>query len=78
MRFQPGGGPVTVKQPNPSGSAADASEMFGNTISAPLGMRPQGHGAPPIKSGKPCFKNAVPNLNGPPPPPGPPNPTQYP
>ena len=52
--------------------------MFGNTISTPLGMRPQGHGAPPIKSGKPCFKNAVPNLNGPAAAAGPPNPTQYP
>ena len=79
VRFQPGGGPVTVNQPNPGGSTAGrGGTMFGNTISAPLGMRPQGHGAPPIKSGKPCFKNAVPNLNGPAAAAGPPNPTQYP
>ena len=71
---------MTVKQPNPRGSAArqGADEMFGNTISAPLGMRPQRRGAPPIKSGKPCFKNAVPNLNGPAAAAGPPNPTAYP
>jgi phospholipid/cholesterol/gamma-HCH transport system substrate-binding protein len=79
VRFQPGGGPVTVKQPNPSGSAADlGGEMFGNTISAPLGTRPQGHGVPPIKSGKPCYKNALPNLNGPAAAAGPTNPTAYP
>ncbi len=85
VRFQPGGGTVTVKQPNPKGITGNsaillepANVMYGNTISAPLGMRPQGHGVPPIKSGKPCFKNAVPNLNGPAAAAGPPNPTAYP
>ncbi len=79
VRFQPGGGPVTVKQPNPDGSTAlDAGEMFGNTISAPLGTRPRGRGLPPINSSKPCYENAVPNLNGPAAAAGPPNPTAYP
>jgi virulence factor Mce-like protein len=80
VRFQPGGGPVTVRTPNPDGSApVDANVMFGNNISPPLGTRPVLRGGmPPIRSGKPCFKNAVPNLNGPAAAAGPPNPVQYP
>ncbi len=81
VRFQPGGGPVKVKNPNPEGTpgaAAAADEMFGNTIAPPLGTRPQLRGTPPIKSSKLCYKNAVPNLNGPAAAAGPTNPTAYP
>ncbi|MFN8162168.1 MAG: MlaD family protein [Solirubrobacterales bacterium] len=79
VRFQPGGGPVTVKTPNPKGSTAPvANEMFGNTISPPLGTRPRLRGVPPIRSDVACYKNAVPDLNGPAAAAGPSNPTQYP
>lgn len=81
VRFQPGGGAVKVKNPNPEGTpgaAAAADVMYGNTIAAPLGTRPQLRGTPPIKSSKPCYKNAVPNLNGPAAAAGPTNPTAYP
>ena len=76
VRFQPGGGPVKVKLKNPSGSFL-SDEMFGNTISPPIGTRPRLGTMPPLKPDVPCFKNAVPNLNGPAAALGPPSPAAY-
>ena len=80
VRFQPGGGPVTVKQPNPERQhrGQRAHRCSGTRSRRRWASGRRRHGAPPIKSGKPCFKNAVPNLNGPAAAAGPPNPTQYP
>ena len=64
VRFQPGGGPFKVKAINPNGGA-DAEALYGNTISPPLGTRPQLTGMPPFKPNFTCYKSALPNLNGP-------------
>jgi phospholipid/cholesterol/gamma-HCH transport system substrate-binding protein len=77
VRFQPGGGPTKVKVPNPQGST-DANVLYGNTIAPPLGTRPALRGLPPFKPDVPCFKNAIPNLNGPAAALGPPSPAAYP
>jgi phospholipid/cholesterol/gamma-HCH transport system substrate-binding protein len=77
VRFQPGGGTTKVKVPNPQGTS-DANVLYGNTISPPLGTRPALKGLPPFKPNVPCFKNAIPNLNGPAAALGPPSPTAYP
>jgi len=80
VRFQPGGGPVAVKTPNPSGSGAGpfpADQMFGTSIAAPLGTRPALTGLPPIRSDVPCYESAPPDLNGPAADAGPASPAQY-
>jgi ABC-type transporter Mla subunit MlaD len=77
VRFQPGGGPTKVKVANPQGSV-DADTLYGNTIAPPLGTRPALRGLPPFKPKVPCFKNAIPNLNGSAAALGPPSPTAYP
>ncbi len=60
VRFQPGGGSQTV-------SLGDASRpVFGSTVSAPLGNRPFYPGKrPPYRPDVPCYKNKLPNVNGP-------------
>jgi ABC-type transporter Mla subunit MlaD len=77
VRFQPGGGPTKVKSQNPTGSS-DAKELFGNTIAPPIGTRPALGSLPPFKPDVPCFKNAIPNVNGPAAAQGPPSPVAYP
>jgi phospholipid/cholesterol/gamma-HCH transport system substrate-binding protein len=76
VRFQPGGGPVKVKVDNPAGGF-DADALYGNTIAPPLGTRPRLTGMPPFKPNLPCYKNAVPDLNGPAASAGPPSPKAY-
>ncbi len=77
VRFQPGGGPVAVQAPNPSGASGGflpADVMYGNTISPPLGTRPALNGRSAMRGDVPCFKSQRPNLNGPAAAAGPPSP----
>ena len=76
VRFQPGGGPVKVKADNPGGGF-EADALYGNTIAPPLGTRPRLTGMPPFKPNLPCYKNAIPDLNGPAADAGPPSPRAY-
>jgi virulence factor Mce-like protein len=63
VRFQPGGGTQTVSL----GSATSSSgQLFGNNVAVPLGNRPfyPGHRSP-YKPKATCYKQKLPNLNGP-------------
>lgn len=72
LRIQPAGGPVRVTTPIPGGfpgipgvSGAD-NVLYGNTIEAPVGTQPlKPSPKPPIKSSSPCYRQDVPDLNGP-------------
>jgi len=73
VRFQPGGGPVKVRSPNPSGGLR-AETLTAFTIAPPLGTQPALGGLPQINSKVACHTQAPPNLNGPAATPGPPSP----
>jgi len=46
--------------------SANTGELFGNNVQVPLGNRPADPGTrPPYKPDFPCYKNTLPNLNGP-------------
>jgi virulence factor Mce-like protein len=63
VRFQPGGGSQTVSL----GSATSSSgQLFGNNVAVPLGNRPfyPGHRSP-YKPNATCYKQKLPDLNGP-------------
>jgi phospholipid/cholesterol/gamma-HCH transport system substrate-binding protein len=68
LRVQSSGGPNLVKTDNPNGGVFNAT-LWGNTISDPnqMGVQPayQSQGKPPFKTGRPCYQNGVPDLNGP-------------
>ncbi|MDX6504847.1 MAG: phospholipid/cholesterol/gamma-HCH transport system substrate-binding protein [Gaiellaceae bacterium] len=66
LRVNAGGGPTLVKAKNPNGGPANGS-VYGHTISAPLGTQPayQSSGEPAYRPDVPCFKNPLPDLNGP-------------
>ena len=65
LRLQPGGGPVLVHNPNPTGTPGDQVN-FTNTIEAPDGIQPVlPSAAPPFRMDVACAKNRPPNLNGP-------------
>ena len=71
LRLQPGGGPVLVHNPNPTGTPSDQVN-FTNTIEAPDGIQPVLPGAaPPFRMDVACAKNDPPNVNGPASAPGP-------
>ncbi|MDX6668191.1 MAG: phospholipid/cholesterol/gamma-HCH transport system substrate-binding protein, partial [Solirubrobacteraceae bacterium] len=73
LRLQVGGGPFTFAT-GPSSLSGD--KLYGNAISPPLGTRPKFPGKlPPYNSSFPCYRNPLPDLNGPAAAPGPP-PTQ--
>ena len=79
LRLQAGGGNKFVRMKNPGGGPQN-TELWGRTASAPLGTRPRvpaGH-LPPFRMDVPCFRNAVPNLNGPAGAMGPPDPKVFP
>ncbi len=60
LRSTPAGGSIPV-QTNNLGSQGP---LYGNAVLQPLGTRPAWPGQPPpIKSGRPCFQNAAPDLN---------------
>jgi len=65
LRLQAGGGPQLVATHNERGNLTTEKDFFSNTISAPLGTQPQLGGRPPKKPGARCYKQPVPDLNGP-------------
>jgi phospholipid/cholesterol/gamma-HCH transport system substrate-binding protein len=79
LRFQAGGGDKFVRMRNPGGGF-EGNLMWGRSASAPLGTRPRvpaGH-LPPFRMDVPCYRNPVPNVNGPEAAVGPPDPKVYP
>jgi phospholipid/cholesterol/gamma-HCH transport system substrate-binding protein len=66
IRVNAGGGPTLVKATNPGGGFGNRA-VYGNNISAPLGVQPafQKGGPPPFRPDFPCYRNPLPNLNGP-------------
>ena len=74
VRFQAGGGPTLTRMDNPGGGFQNKS-IWAHNISPPLGTRPVVTGdVPPFRQDVACFKNAVPDLNGPLAAQGPPDP----
>jgi phospholipid/cholesterol/gamma-HCH transport system substrate-binding protein len=68
IRVNAGGGGTLVTAPNPGGGGAiGGKEVFANNVSAPLGVQPafQKGGIPPFRFDYPCYRNALPDLNGP-------------
>ncbi len=60
LRSTPAGGSLAVQ----TGNLGSQGPLFGNAVVPPLGTRPAWPGqAPPVKSGRPCFQNAAPDLN---------------
>jgi phospholipid/cholesterol/gamma-HCH transport system substrate-binding protein len=67
LRIQPGGGDqlATTDNPDPINPIQNSS-LFTNTISPPIGTRPNlpASPKPPFETGRACHKNPVPDLNG--------------
>ena len=60
LRSTPAGGSTPVQ----TGNLGPQGPLFGNAVLQPLGTRPAWPGqAPPVKSSRPCFQNAAPDLN---------------
>jgi phospholipid/cholesterol/gamma-HCH transport system substrate-binding protein len=78
LRTQIGGGPQLVQTPSPDGNLDTEKAFFSNTITAPLGVQPQLGGRPPKKPDARCYKQPVPDVNGPLGQPGPPDPVVVP
>jgi ABC-type transporter Mla subunit MlaD len=74
LRTQIGGGPQLVQTPSPEGNLSTDKTFYSNTIAAPLGVQPQLGGKPPKRPGARCYKQPVPDVNGPLGQPGPPDP----
>jgi len=63
VRFQTGGGTHTVSLGSKSSSSG---QLFGNDVEVPLGNRPAYPGRrPPYNPTFPCYKNPLPDVNGP-------------
>jgi phospholipid/cholesterol/gamma-HCH transport system substrate-binding protein len=62
VRFQPGGGPFTVST---GPSTLSGQQLFGNAVSPPLGTRPKYGKEPAYNPNVSCYKNQIPDLNGP-------------
>jgi ABC-type transporter Mla subunit MlaD len=65
LRLQAGGGSQLVSTPNPTAEQVTDQVGFGHTAVAPIGTQPQLGGRPPLKPEVPCYKNPVPDVNGP-------------
>ncbi len=77
LRAQPGGGPFFVGERNPHGANGNvggtfsksfyAKQLYGFTIAQPLATRPAltSQGLPPLNRKATCYKQDLPNLNGP-------------
>jgi ABC-type transporter Mla subunit MlaD len=60
LRSTPAGGAVAVQSSN----LGAQGPLYGNAVLQPLGTRPAWPGqAPPVKSSRPCYQNAAPDLN---------------
>ena len=60
LRSTPAGGSIPVQTSN----LGSQGPLFGNAVLSPLGTRPAWPGKPPAtNAGRPCYQNAVPNLN---------------
>jgi phospholipid/cholesterol/gamma-HCH transport system substrate-binding protein len=66
LRVNAGGGGTLVKAANPGGGIGNSS-VWANNVSAPRGVQPafQSGGPPPFRLDYPCYRNPVPDLNGP-------------
>jgi ABC-type transporter Mla subunit MlaD len=65
LRFQSGGGDELVQTDNPGG-VIQQTRNYGNTIEAPIGVRPVVDGSPPpFRMDQACFRSEVPDINGP-------------
>jgi phospholipid/cholesterol/gamma-HCH transport system substrate-binding protein len=73
LRAQLGGGDHLLKQENPSGHLTVEKQDWVNSTTSPIGVQPQLGGRPPKKPDFRCYKNPVPDLNGPLGQPGPPS-----
>jgi hypothetical protein len=63
VRFQTGGGTQTLSLGSKSSSVG---QLFGNNAEVPLGNQPAFPGKrPPYNPTFPCYKNPLPNVNGP-------------
>jgi ABC-type transporter Mla subunit MlaD len=62
VRFQPGGGPFTVST---GPSTLSGQPLFGNAVSPPLGTRPKYGREPAYNPNVACYRNQIPDLNGP-------------
>jgi phospholipid/cholesterol/gamma-HCH transport system substrate-binding protein len=78
LRFQPGGGGTLVGAANPAGVDTQSDEVFGHTVAPPLGTAPPLTPKPPYRPEAECFRNPVPDLNGPAAEVGPPSPAVVP
>ncbi len=77
VRFQVGGGPMSVKMDDPADSDPAFSPLYGRVSTPPLGTTPLESGTPPLVGTQPCHTQDVPDLNGPAAGPGAPSPTVY-
>jgi ABC-type transporter Mla subunit MlaD len=66
LRVNAGGGGTLVKATNPGGGIGN-SNVWANNVAPPLGVQPafQKGGPPPFRADFPCYRNPVPDLNGP-------------
>ena len=63
VRFQTGGGSQSVSLGQ---AGTNTGELFGNNVQVPLGNRPAyPNKKPPYKPDEPCYKQKIPDVNGP-------------
>jgi hypothetical protein len=65
LRAQIGGGNTMVRQDNPKGRFTVDRDIWVNTVEPPIGRQPQLAGKPAKKPAVRCYKNPVPDVNGP-------------
>jgi len=76
VRFQVGGGPVSVKMDDPS-EVGTKTPLYGRMGAPTVASSPLDTGLPPLNPNSACYTQAVPNLNGPAAGPGPASPVVY-
>lgn len=78
IRFQSGGGPLTVKMDDPVTTLPTDKVLYGRTEAPTEGTSPAQGTLPPLDDSQACYTQNVVDLNGPAVGPGPANPTVYP
>ncbi len=76
VRFQVGGGPISVKMDDPSESGTN-TPLYGRMGEPTVASSPLDTGLPPLNPNLDCYTQDVPNLNGPAAGPGPASPVVY-